>query len=105
MAYPTLLSLVGVGSILVLMNFVVPRFASVFEESRIEMPLPTKMLLLGSKFLQSYGWLGITLLVVFAIGMYTYVRTPSGRLWWDTLLLNIPVLGDALHNVEMSPSS
>jgi general secretion pathway protein F len=100
MAYPTLLSLVGIGSILVLMNFVVPRFAAVFEESRIEMPLPTKMLLLGSKFLQSYGWLGITLLVVFTIGMYTYVRTVPGRLWWDTLRLKIPVLGDALRKAE-----
>ena len=93
MAYPTLLSMVGIGSILVLMNFVVPRFAAVFEESRIEMPLPTKMLLIGSKFLQSYGWLGITLLVVFVIGMYTYVRTTPGRLWWDTLRLENPASG------------
>jgi general secretion pathway protein F len=100
MAYPTLLSMVGIGSILVLMNFVVPRFAAVFEESRIEMPLPTKMLLVGSKFLQSYGWLGITLLVVFVIGMYTYVRTTKGRLWWDTLRLKIPLLGDALRKAE-----
>ena len=100
MAYPTLLSLVGIGSILVLMNFVVPRFASVFEESRMEMPLPTKMLMVGSKFLQSYGWLGITLSVVFAIGMYTYVRTVPGRLWWDTLRLKIPVLGDAFRKAE-----
>src|SRR5579863_5956790 len=89
MAYPTLLSLVGIGSILVLMNFVVPRFAAVFEESRMEIPLPTKMLLVGSKFLQSYGWLGITLLVLFVIGMYTWVRTSAGRLWWDTLRLKV----------------
>ena len=100
MAYPALLSMVGIGSILVLMNFVVPRFAAVFEESRIEMPLPTKMLLIGSKFLQSYGWLGITLSVLFAIGMYTWVRTTRGRLWWDTLRLKIPVLGDALRKAE-----
>ncbi len=100
MAYPALLSMVGVGSILVLMNFVVPRFAAVFEESRIEMPLPTKMLLVGSKFLQSYGWLGITLSVLFVIGMYTWVRTTRGRLWWDTLRLKIPVLGDALRKAE-----
>ena len=100
MAYPALLSMVGIGSILVLMNFVVPRFAAVFEESRIEMPLPTKMLLVGSKFLQSYGWLGITLLVIFVVGMYTFVRTTRGRLWWDTLRLKIPVLGDALRKAE-----
>jgi len=100
MAYPVLLSLVGVGSILVLMNFVVPRFASVFEESRIEMPLPTKILLEGSKLLQSYGWIGITTVVALAIGMFSYVRTTAGRLWWDTLRLKIPVLGDALRKAE-----
>lgn len=100
MAYPMLLVAVGIGSILVLMNFVVPRFASVFEQSRIEMPLPTKFLLEGSKFLQNYGLLGLTALVVSAIALYSYVRTASGRLWWDTLRLRIPVLGDALRKAE-----
>src|SRR5690349_11302830 len=100
MAYPSLLMLVGIGSILILMNFVVPRFASVFEQSRIEMPLPTKMLLEGSKFLQSYGLIGLAALVIIVIGMYSYVRTVRGRLWWDTLRLRVPVLGDALRTAE-----
>jgi general secretion pathway protein F len=100
MAYPTLLCLVGIGSILILMNFVVPRFAAVFEESRMPIPLPTQMLLIGSKFLQTYGWLIITLLVLFSAGMYTWVRTTQGRLWWDTLRLKVPVLGDALRKAE-----
>ncbi|HUA17944.1 MAG TPA: type II secretion system F family protein [Bryobacteraceae bacterium] len=100
MAYPCLLSLVGIGSILVLMNFVVPRFASVFQESHMEIPLPTKMMLVGSNFLQSYGWMLVTALVVFVVGMYTYVRTAAGRLWWDTLRLKVPVLGDALRKME-----
>ena len=100
MAYPCLLVAVGIGSILVLMNFVVPRFASAFEQSRIAMPLPTKMLLEGSRFLQAYGWIGITAVLGFAIVMYTYVRTTPGRLWWDTLRLRIPVLGDAFRKAE-----
>jgi general secretion pathway protein F len=79
---------------------VVPRFASAFEQSRIEMPLPTKMMLEGSRFLQTYGWIGITAVLGFAIVMYTYVRTSSGRLWWDTLRLRTPVLGDALRKAE-----
>lgn len=100
MAYPILLSLVGVGSILVLMNFVVPRFASVFEESRIEVPLPTKILMVGSNFLQHYGGIGLVVLALFIIGMYTYVRTAAGRLWWDTLRLKVPVLGSAMRKAE-----
>ncbi|HYK17051.1 MAG TPA: type II secretion system F family protein [Bryobacteraceae bacterium] len=100
MSYPILLMCVGIGSILVLMNFVVPRFASVFEQSRIEMPLPTKILLEGSKFMQSYGALLLTVLVVAALGLFSYVRTAGGRLWWDSLRLRIPVLGDALRKAE-----
>jgi general secretion pathway protein F len=100
MAYPCLLMLVGIGSILILMNFVVPRFASVFEQSRIEMPLPTKMLLEGSKFLQSYGLILLIALIALTVGLYAYVRTRAGRLWWDSLRLRIPVLGDALRKAE-----
>src|SRR5437763_5016762 len=57
MVYPALLTLVGAGSIFVLLNFVVPKFASVFEQSRIAMPLPTKLMLETSHFVQSYGLL------------------------------------------------
>jgi general secretion pathway protein F len=54
----------------------------------------------GSDFLHAYGGIGLTLLVILAIGSYTYVRTPAGRLWWDSLRLKIPVLGDALRKAE-----
>ncbi len=78
MAYPCLLMLVGIGSILILMNFVVPRFASVFEQSRIEMPLPTKMLLEGSKFLQSYGLILLIALIAL-IGRTVCLCAHPGR--------------------------
>jgi general secretion pathway protein F len=100
MVYPSLLVLVGLGSIFVLMNFVVPRFASVFEESRLAMPLPTKIMLEASKFVQAWGWLGLAGAATLAIGLYSYTRTPLGRLWWDTIRLKAPVLGDALRKAE-----
>jgi general secretion pathway protein F len=102
MVYPCLLALVGTGSILILMNFVVPRFASVFEQSRMEMPLPTKMLVETSHVLNTYGWIGLIGLVGFVIAARLYIRTAAGRLSWDTLRLKIPVLGDALRKAETS---
>ena len=100
MIYPALLSLVGLGSILVLVNFVAPRFAAVFEESRIPMPLPTRMMLEASRLLRAYGW--ITLVAVAGAGavFYSYIRTAAGRLWWDTLRLRVPLLGGALRRAE-----
>jgi general secretion pathway protein F len=100
MVYPSLLVLVGLGSIFVLMNFVVPRFAAVFEESRMPMPLPTKIMLEASRFVQAWGWIGLGGAAAFGFGLYAYVRSPIGRLWWDALRLRVPLLGDALRKAE-----
>ena len=100
MVYPCLLALVGIASIAVLMNFVVPRFAAVFEQSRIVMPLPTRMLLEASRIIQSYGLIALVTVIGVIIGWQFYIRTPQGRLWWDKLTLRIPLLGDALRKAE-----
>ena len=100
MIYPALLTMVGLGSILVLMYFVVPRFAAVFEESRMEMPLPTKMLLETSRLTRTYGWIGILALIGSIFGLRSYTRTATGRLWWDSFRLRVPLLGDAIRKAE-----
>jgi len=102
MIYPALLALVGLGSILVLMNFVVPRFALVFQESRMQMPLPTKILLETSTILKRYGWIALAAVAAGVIGLRAYIRTPVGRLWWDALRLRLPLLGPALRKAETS---
>ena len=100
MIYPALLMTVGFASIFVLMNFVVPRFAAIFQESRMKMPLPTKILLETSRYVQNYGWLAVGAALATALALYTYTRGKTGRLWWDSLRLRIPLLGDALRKAE-----
>jgi general secretion pathway protein F len=100
MIYPALLALVGVSSIIVLLTFVVPRFASVFEESHMKMPVPTMIMLEASKIVTTYWWMAASALLVTGVIFTTYVRTAPGRLWWDSLRLRIPLMGDALRKAE-----
>lgn len=100
LVYPALLSLVGLGSILVLMNFVVPRFAQVFKQSRMKIPLPTQIMMNVSAAMQTYGPIVSVITLVGLVMLYFYVRTTAGRLWWDGFRLKIPVLGDALRKAE-----
>jgi general secretion pathway protein F len=100
MVYPALLALVGAASIAILMNFVVPRFAGVFEQSHMVMPAPTRMLIETSHMVQSYGWIALTALVAGIAALLIYRRTTQGRLWWDTGTLKIPLLGDAIRKAE-----
>ncbi len=100
MIYPALLATVGLSSIVVLLTFVVPKFASVFEESHMKIPVPTLVMLEVSKVVTAYWWMAATAIAIMAITFRLYVRTTPGRLWWDTLRLKIPLLGDALRKAE-----
>ena len=102
MVYPGLLTMVGLGSILILLNFVVPRFASVFEGSHLKVPLPTLIMLQVSNFVKAYSWIAITGLAIAVIAHQSYIRTAAGRLWWDKFRLRLPLLGDALRKAETS---
>ena len=100
MTYPGLLVLVGLASVLVLLNFVVPRFASVFEESRMKIPLPTQIMLNASKIVQDYWLIGAIAAVCFALAFRAYIKSDAGKTWWDSLLLRVPLLGDAVRKAE-----
>src|SRR5271154_155632 len=98
--YPALLTLVGIGSIFILLNFVVPRFAMIFSDPRMKIPTPTLLLLETSKLVQTYGGPAAIALAVAIVVFQAYIRTVGGRLWWDGFRLRVPLLGDALRKME-----
>jgi len=100
MIYPALLALVGLSSIIVLLTYVVPKFATVFSESRMKIPVPTLIMLQVSKIVQTYWWMAASAVTVAAVAFRAYIRTSAGRLWWDTIRLRVPLLGDALRKAE-----
>ena len=102
MIYPALLACVGAGSIFVLLDFVVPRFASIFNDGHMQIPTPTKIMLEASKVVQDWTWLVALILIGGFIAFRFYKNTPAGRTWWDTTRLRIPLLGDALRKAETS---
>ncbi len=102
MIYPALLAVVGAASVFVLLDFVVPRFASVFSDSRMKIPLPTQIMIAASDIVRKWSWLVALVLVGGSVAFRFYKRTPQGRAWWDATRLRIPVLGDALRKAETS---
>jgi len=98
--YPALLTLVGIGSIFILLNFVVPRFAAIFSDPRMVIPTPTLLLIETSKYVRAYSLPAFSVLAALFVAFLIYIRTEAGRLWWDTLRLRTPLLGDALRKAE-----
>jgi len=100
--YPALLITVGGIAISILLGFVVPRFAQVFEEAGKELPLPTWILMQVADAFRSYGWLAaIVVVAAIVLGRY-WVGTPAGKRRWDRWKLHAPLVGPVALKLEIA---
>ena len=102
MIYPALLTITSVVSVVVLLTVVMPRFAVIFEDLGAAVPLTAQIMLAAGGFLQSWWWLLLTASVLLIAALWTYSRTPSGRLSVDGLKLRLPLIGPILAKVEVA---
>ncbi|RMG03822.1 MAG: type II secretion system F family protein [Nitrospirae bacterium] len=90
--YPILLTLVGSSAIAVLMLYVIPKFATIFEEMGQALPLPTEILLGVSTVVSRYWWVVVLLITIGAILARRYLKTEEGRVFLDRMLLRVPLV-------------
>ncbi|MBC8439028.1 MAG: type II secretion system F family protein [Deltaproteobacteria bacterium] len=100
--YPAILLSVGIVSVLVIMGFVVPKFADIFRDLGQDMPLSTKILLNMGVFLGQWWWLLIALTILFGLLSWRLIKTTQGKIIMDKLLIRIPYLGELLMNIQVS---
>src|SRR3954470_13450593 len=96
MIYPALLATVGFASVTIMLTYVVPKFATIFSDPRMKIPVPTQMMIEASNIARNYWWMAALVIVGGLIAWQSYVRTTKGRMWWDGARLKLPLLGDAL---------
>lgn len=94
MIYPVVISVVAVGAVVILLLFVIPTFATMFESLGQQLPLPTRIVVAMSKYLQGYWWAMIGAIVGATFVFRRWVATPDGRLTADRMLLKVPILGN-----------
>jgi type IV pilus assembly protein PilC len=94
MVYPGVIFSVAGGAIAILLIFVIPTFQNMFASAGIPLPLPTRVVIGMSAFLQGYWWAVIIAIVAAVFALRATAANPTGRLMLDKLMLNLPVLGD-----------
>ncbi len=93
MIYPAVVFSVAAVAIAILLLFVIPTFESMFASFNQELPLPTRIVIGLSNFLQGY-WLWLLIGgVVAGVLFRRWIATSSGRLLFDRMLLRAPLLG------------
>src|SRR5256885_14802362 len=99
-ACPIFLVAVGIGAIVFLMTFVIPRFATIFSDLGQTMPLPTQILLWVSAGVQGYWWAGVLLILGALLAWRVWTGSPQGRIGWDQALLGLPLIGPLFRKIE-----
>ncbi len=100
--YPIILAVVGFLSVILLMVFVVPSFATLFEDMGSSIPTSAAFLLGLSEWLKSYGWTLLFIPFVFWYGWRQLDTTPERRLQRDELMLSMPMFGQLILQAESS---
>jgi len=102
MVYPGVIFSVAGICILVLLIFVIPTFQTMFASVGVPLPLPTRVVIGISEFLQNFWHVLIVASVVTFFAIRAYYGTDGGRLVIDKIMLKAPVMGDLLRKSAVS---
>jgi type IV pilus assembly protein PilC len=101
MTYPALLTSAGGGAVTFMLLYVVPTFENVYKESGAQLPGVTQFLIQAGRFGTTYGWMILVGLIGLIISVVYTRKNPAGRLWMDTWLLKLPLLGPWFKNIAV----
>lgn len=107
LAYPSFLLIASFGMVAFLSVYVVPRMSELFQGLNANSKLPTVTLIvvgISGVISRNILWLA-PLLVVCAVALWFWSRTPNGRLTIDRTLLKIPLAGKLLVQLSIAQAT
>jgi type IV pilus assembly protein PilC len=102
MVYPGVIFSVAGICIAVLLIFVIPTFQTMFDSVGVPLPLPTRIVIGISDFLQNFWHVLIVATIAAVFAVRAYYGTDNGRLMIDKMMLQAPILGDLLRKSSVS---
>lgn len=93
LAYPVLMSFIGVAVLFFLLTFIVPSISTIFTDMGQVLPAPTQFLIKISEIFKAYWWAILILMFVFVMVVRSLKKTEKGRHIWDKTALMLPLFG------------
>ncbi len=101
LAYPIMMTVIGVGILFFLMTSIVPKVLVVFEDIHASLPLPTKILVWSSSFLASWWHLIFFALLGFVYSIKRFLKSETGRSFWEKFIIKVPLVGRLSLNLVL----
>ena len=98
--YPAILVIMALGSVFLLLTFVVPQFMEMFESAGKELPLSTQIVVGAAAWLQSYWWILLIIGTATFFTMRYELSVGPRKKQWDRVILSIPLFGEIIRNMS-----
>jgi len=103
MIYPAAVLGIAGGVIILLLWKVVPIFTQLFNGLGVDLPLPTRIVIMLSNFVGSiYGLIIAAFFVGTVFALKSWYGTPQGRMAIDTVILKIPLIGPLMRKIAVA---
>lgn len=102
MTYPVIVLVVGLVVSFILVTVALPPLTNLFKQLNVNLPLPTRILLGLSSFINSFLVYLLAAGAAIIAALIWYIRQPQGRRAIDRLRLSIPILGESAHMAELA---
>jgi type IV pilus assembly protein PilC len=99
MMYPTVVTVVAILITTFLLVKVVPVFGEIFSSFNATLPTPTLYLVKLSDFVKHYLIFLVLAAGAGAYGWFYFIKTPAGRLFWDSRRIKLPIFGAIAHKI------
>jgi type IV pilus assembly protein PilC len=100
--YPVAVVVIAGGVVVLLLWKVVPIFATLFAGLGVDLPLPTRIVIQLSHFVGTFAPVLIVLAIAGFFGIRFWYRTPQGRLFIDSFILKLPLLGTLMRKIAVA---
>lgn len=102
MIYPAVIIGMMIVVVIIMMVFVIPKLISLYSQSTMDLPLPTKILIFTSKMFTSFWWLMLAGVAGAAVAVKRLNSTSRGNYFLGKLILKTPLVGRIVSNVTLT---
>lgn len=102
LTYPVIIFLFLLLAILIVLVYVIPWIIPLFDNSDVELPYATQLLIATSDFVKWNFWLIILFIASLYVAFIWYRSTETGQEQLDHIYLHIPLVGKVYRNYLLS---
>lgn len=97
LVYPSIVFSAGIVLLIIFVSFLLPQLTSLLSRTGQQLPLMTRLLIGISEFFGAYWWAVLLLMAALATAFTTWKKSPKGRMTWDRVQLDLPLVGSILR--------